>query len=112
MLLVVALMATVQPQFRSWVSSPTFDTKGHCAYTIFVQGNVPYYWTMDDQRMVAEPIDGIDSQVGLVPYNHTAYVDIRTFLSQEQKYGEPTWQWSHTLYCEEPKKKDRWIQRS
>lgn len=104
MLLVVALVATVPaPKFVSWSSSPDFTTKGYCDYTIFIQGDVPYYWTANGSRMSnGQQVTGIESAHGLLPYGASASVDVRTFLNERQLYGEPTWRWTHDLRCEDP----------
>jgi len=104
-LMVAALMAPPKQQFNSWYSSPFFDVKGHCEYAVFVQGNVPYYWTSnvpEPSRMNDEPITGIDSQRIAIPHGMKGDVDLRIFLSQDQKYGEPTWSWVHSISCVVP----------
>jgi hypothetical protein len=114
MLLVVALMAPPKQQFRSWVSSPNYDTKGHCGYTIFVSGNVPYRWTIDKpvpSRMVDEPITGIDSFQVIVPYNQWGDLEIRVFLKKNATYDKPDWSWQHRIPCEGRKTKG-WTQES
>ena len=117
MILVVALMAPpVKPQFNTWSSSPSFDTKGHCEFTLFVSANVPYYWTIDQpepSRMNEDPITGIDSQPFLLADGYSSDVNIRVFLDPNQKYGKPTWEWTHTLVCIVPEsKRSGWTQPS